>query len=73
MNQLVILATGLLFGWLIYTAYQRLYASPVAHIPGPKLAALTFWYEFYYDVILKGRYEWQIAELHKTYGEHCPQ
>ncbi|KAL8679521.1 MAG: hypothetical protein Q9186_004203 [Xanthomendoza sp. 1 TL-2023] len=42
--------------------------SPVVSIPGPKLAAFSFWYEFYYDVILQGRYTWKIAELHEKYG-----
>ncbi|KAL1956602.1 hypothetical protein VTO42DRAFT_6949 [Malbranchea cinnamomea] len=36
--------------------------------PGPKLAAATFWYEFYYDAILKGKYAFKIRELHKKYG-----
>lgn len=57
--------------WLIYLmslAFYRLYFSPLANFPGPKLAALTLWYEFYYDVIKRGRYTWKIKELHKTYG-----
>ncbi|KAF1977690.1 putative P450 monooxygenase [Bimuria novae-zelandiae CBS 107.79] len=46
----------------------RLYYSPIAQYPGPWLAALTFWYEFYYDVVCKGRYSWKIQELHQKYG-----
>ena len=54
--------------YVLYLAISRLYLSPVASIPGPRLAALSFWYEFYYDVILRGRYTWKIAELHEQYG-----
>ncbi|GIZ37790.1 hypothetical protein CKM354_000122500 [Cercospora kikuchii] len=32
------------------------------------LAAATFWYEFYYDVVKQGRYTWKIRELHEQYG-----
>ncbi|KAI9664637.1 MAG: hypothetical protein M1821_006083 [Bathelium mastoideum] len=42
--------------------------SPLAKVPGPKLAALTYWYEIYYDVWLEGQYFRQIAEMHKKYG-----
>jgi hypothetical protein len=49
-------------------ALYRLYFHPLAHIPGPKLAALTWWYEFYFDGILQGRYVFKIQELHKQYG-----
>lgn len=55
--------------YLITTAVYRLYFSPLAKFPGPKLAALTLWYEFYYDVVERGRYTWRIAEMHKQYGE----
>ncbi|KAL8688131.1 MAG: hypothetical protein Q9218_005875, partial [Villophora microphyllina] len=54
--------------YVVYLAIARLYTSPVASVPGPRLAALTFWYEFYYDVVLRGRYMWKIAELHQQYG-----
>jgi hypothetical protein len=49
-------------------ALRRLYFHPLAHIPGPKLAALTWWYEFYYDVVQQGRYIFKIQELHRQYG-----
>lgn len=54
--------------YVVTTATYRLFFSPLSHIPGPKLAACTRLYEFYYDVILHGRYTFKIAELHKKYG-----
>ena len=54
--------------YTLYGAIFRLYLSPIASFPGPKLAALTLWYEFYFDVIKRGRYTWKIAELHQEYG-----
>lgn len=47
----------------------RLYLSPLAKFPGPKLAAATLWYEAYYDVIKNGQYTFKIKELHKKYGK----
>lgn len=46
----------------------RLYFSPLSKFPGPKIAAATYWYEFYYDAILRGRYIFKIKELHEKYG-----
>lgn len=64
------LATGtaLLFLYVFCQALYRLYFSPIAKFPGPKLAALTFWYEFYFDVVKRGRYLWEIAKMHEKYG-----
>ena len=53
-------------------AIYRLYFSPIARFPGPKLAALTFWYEFYYDVIKRGKYTWEIGKMHEKYGSFQP-
>ena len=62
------LAAGLFVGSLVGLAVYRLYGSPIAKFPGPKLAALTFWYEFYYDVIKQGQYTWEIGRMHDKYG-----
>lgn len=62
------IALGLL-AWAASAGIHRLVFHPLAHIPGPKLAALTFWYEFYYDVIQPGQYVFKIKELHKQYGK----
>jgi hypothetical protein len=54
--------------YLIALAVYRLLLSPLAKFPGPKLAALTSWYEFYHDVVRHGKYTFEIADMHKNYG-----
>lgn len=54
--------------YTLYGAIWRLYLSPVSHIPGPRLAAMTLWVELYYDVVLCGRYTFKIMEYHEKYG-----
>lgn len=51
-------------GLVIY----RLYFSPLAGFPGPKIAAATHWYEFYYNFWLQGKYIYQIEKMHQKYG-----
>lgn len=63
----VIAGALLLFLFLRIIVY-RLYAHPLARFPGPKLAAATFFYEFYYDVIRGGMYIWEIERMHEKYG-----
>lgn len=50
-------------------AFYRLYLSPLAKFPGPKLAALTFWVEFYHDVLRRGQYTFEIVKMHEKYGK----
>lgn len=54
--------------YCILLAVYRLFLSPVSKFPGPRIAALTFWYEFYYDVVCGGQYTFQIRKLHDQYG-----
>ncbi|KAI2628595.1 cytochrome P450 [Hypoxylon sp. NC1633] len=46
----------------------RLFLHPLARFPGPKLAAITRWYEAYYDVIQNGQYTFKIGQMHGKYG-----
>lgn len=54
--------------YAVSLAVIRLWLSPIAGFPGPKLAAVTFWYEFYYDWVLTGKYYQRIKEIHDEYG-----
>ncbi|KAL7787160.1 cytochrome P450 [Trichoderma ceciliae] len=56
---------------LFYTfclGLYRLTLSPLSRIPGPKLAALTYWYETYYEICKGGQYFRVVDEMHKQYG-----
>lgn len=54
--------------YFVFLAVYRLYLHPLAKYPGPKIAALTVWYEFYYDAIKQGRYTFEIERMHEQYG-----
>lgn len=57
--------------WILSTVVKviyRLFLHPLAKFPGPKLAAGTFLYEGYYDVIQRGKYVHRIEEMHRQYG-----
>lgn len=62
------LACSILLLYTLGLYCYRAYFDSLSHIPGPKLAAATLWYEFYYDVIKKGRYTWEIGKMHQKYG-----
>lgn len=67
---LPLLQVAILLGipYCIVLVIRRVYFSPISHFPGPKLAIATFWYQFYYDVVLGGQYVWKVRELHEKYG-----
>lgn len=62
------LALSLGIVYIASIAIYRLWLSPIAHVPGPKLAALTRHYECYYDLVLDGQYVFKIDQMHKKYG-----
>jgi hypothetical protein len=68
LSSVMIVCCSLSMSWLLLGAIYRLYWIPLARITGPRLAALTFWYEFYFDVVKKGQYTFKIKELHERYG-----
>ena len=57
------------FCYVAVVAIHRLYFNPLAKFPGPRLAALTNMYQFYYDVIHDGRFIFHTQELHRQYGQ----
>ena len=54
--------------WLVVLAAYRLFLGPLARFPGPKLAALTGWYETYYDCWRRGSYWVEVEQMHQKYG-----
>ncbi len=53
----------------LWTAWRRLYRHPLSKVPGPKLAALTWWYITYFDVCKDGGLLDQLETLHRIYGK----
>ena len=63
---------GAIVALILYTLYGAIYRlclSPVAEFLGRKLAALTFWYEFYYDIIKCGSYVYEIKKMYEEHGQ----
>lgn len=56
-------------GWVLYVICSRLIFHPLAHIPGPKLAAVTFFYQTYFSFVDGSHFYIQIAKLHEIYGK----
>jgi hypothetical protein len=64
---------GLLGFWITYRVALALYnispLHPLHRFPGPKLAAASFLYEFWFDFVKGGRYTWEIKRMHEKYGK----
>ncbi|KAL8975415.1 MAG: hypothetical protein Q9197_000354 [Variospora fuerteventurae] len=57
--------------WALYSVavyVYRLTLHPLAGYPGPKFAGASYLYEFWYDVVLGGKYTEEIRKLHERYG-----
>ncbi|KUI60841.1 Trichodiene oxygenase [Cytospora mali] len=64
---------GTLAAWSLYHVARALYNispfHPLHQFPGPKLAAATILYEFWFEMVLGGRYTREIKRMHEIYGE----
>ena len=59
----------LLIGYCICLAIYRISFDPLARFPGPKIAAMTGYYESYHDCFRNGTYVFEIEKMHKEYGK----
>ncbi|RPA83506.1 cytochrome P450 [Ascobolus immersus RN42] len=63
------IAGTLILARTILVSIYRLYFHPLAHVPGPTLAAISPFYELYYDVFLGGEMTNHCMKvLHPKYG-----
>ncbi|EAT82965.2 hypothetical protein SNOG_09700 [Parastagonospora nodorum SN15] len=63
----ILLAGGIIIYALGLVVY-RLYLHPLAKFPGPRIAAVTSFYEGYFEIVQKGQYSKHISKLHDQYG-----
>ncbi|KAE8373545.1 cytochrome P450 [Aspergillus bertholletiae] len=57
-----------LLSYILGKACYRLFFHPLHAFPGPKLAAITSLYEFYYAIVKDGQFIWEVGRLHDKYG-----
>ncbi|RHZ61391.1 hypothetical protein CDV55_104001 [Aspergillus turcosus] len=57
-----------LASYVLFKAGYNLYLHPLRNFPGPKLAAIGPYYEFYYDVVKDGMFLWEMERMHQEYG-----
>lgn len=57
--------------YVLVLGVYRITLHPLAKFPGPKLAALTQWYETYYEFFKSpgGQYLFHYRKLHEKYGK----
>nr|POE87791.1 palmitoyltransferase akr1 [Quercus suber] len=60
----------LYFMYIVGLSIYRLLLHPLASFPGPRLAALTFAYETFFDVFVApgGQFTYELDRLHDIYG-----
>ncbi|KAK3936258.1 cytochrome P450 [Diplogelasinospora grovesii] len=54
--------------WRVAKVVYNLYFHPLAKFPGPKFAAASHLFEFYWSIVRDGELIWEIERMHKKYG-----
>lgn len=54
--------------YLCFAVASRLVFHPLKNFPGPRMAAFTEMYAFYYEIWKNGLMVQHIKELHRAYG-----
>ncbi len=69
-SEAVVVSIILSLLYYICLLIYRLYFHPLAKFPGPKIAAATKWYEFYFDILkgAGGQFMYEIDRMHEVYG-----
>lgn len=62
-------AAGLGVVYFLGTCFYNLFLHPLRKIPGPALAAIGPYLEFYHEVWRDGQYIWEIEKMHEKYGK----
>jgi hypothetical protein len=65
------LSSALFLFYSISLTIHRLYFSPLAQFPGPKLVAATAWYETLVDITRNNFHE-VLLDMHKKHGRSQP-
>ncbi|KLJ11397.1 hypothetical protein EMPG_09702 [Blastomyces silverae] len=65
---IILISAAAAVSYMGAVAIYRIYLHPLSHIPGPRLAAATHLYVFYYNGISGGKLYLQIEKLHRLYG-----
>ncbi|KAL7943922.1 cytochrome P450 [Trichoderma barbatum] len=69
-SEAILYALGISLLVVVWDIFYRLTFHPLSRFPGPKLAAATKWYEFYYDILKRpgGQFAKEIERMHEQYG-----
>nr|AVM39104.1 putative cytochrome P450 oxygenase [Trichoderma taxi] len=54
--------------YFLCQCFYNIYLHPLRKIPGPKLAVIGPYLEFYHEVLRDGQYLWEIEKMHEKYG-----
>jgi cytochrome P450 len=65
---IILSCLGAPFIYFLVSCLYNITLPPLARFPGPKLAAATRWYEYYYQIYRGGEFSSRIYELHQRYG-----